>query len=216
MLINNVINTVNLHSIHCYVLLGYGVAWNAIQSGTLVSGSDDSSCCVFDINAGSKRGQELDPIHTFNGHSDIVEDVQWHAHHSYLFGSVGDDGLLNLWDIRNSDSNAKPFRAVKAHKSEVNCLSFNPFNEFLLCTGSADNTVALWDLRKLSEPIHSMLGHSDQIFRVEWSPFGQDILLSSAADRRAHIWDISRIGQEQSEEDAADGGMHTMLQQILH
>ena len=31
--------------------------------------------------------------------------------------------------------------AVEAHAAEVNCLGFNPFNEFVLATGSADKTV---------------------------------------------------------------------------
>ena len=30
---------------------------------------------------------------------------------------------------------------VEAHEAEVNCLGFNPFNEFVLATGSADKTV---------------------------------------------------------------------------
>ena len=32
-------------------------------------------------------------------------------------------------------------QAVEAHLAEVNCLGFNPFNEFVLATGSADKTV---------------------------------------------------------------------------
>jgi WD40 repeat protein len=32
-------------------------------------------------------------------------------------------------------------QAVMAHEAEVNCLGFNPFNEFVLATGSADKTV---------------------------------------------------------------------------
>ena len=33
---------------------------------------------------------------------------------------------------------------VEAHEAEVNCLGFNPFNEFVLATGSADKTVRGW------------------------------------------------------------------------
>ena len=29
----------------------------------------------------------------------------------------------------------------EAHTAEVNCLAFNPFNEYVLATGSADKTV---------------------------------------------------------------------------
>ena len=31
--------------------------------------------------------------------------------------------------------------AGEAHSAEVNCLAFNPFNEYVLATGSADKTV---------------------------------------------------------------------------
>lgn len=33
-------------------------------------------------------------------------------------------------------------QAVEAHVAEVNCLGFNPFNEFVLATGSADKTAS--------------------------------------------------------------------------
>ena len=33
-----------------------------------------------------------------------------------------------------------------AHSAEVNCLSFNPYSEFILASASTDKTVAFWDL----------------------------------------------------------------------
>ena len=50
---------------------------------------------------------------------------------------------------------------------QVNCLSFNPYSEFILATGSADKTVALWDLRNLKLKLHSFESHKDEIFQVE-------------------------------------------------
>ena len=52
----------------------------------LLSGSDDKSVCLWDINAGPKSGPSgttttLKATTTFHGHSDIVEDVAWHWHH---------------------------------------------------------------------------------------------------------------------------------------
>jgi WD40 repeat protein len=43
---------------------------------------------------------------------------------------------------------------------QVNCLAFNPKNEWVLATGSADRTVALYDLRKLSKCLHSFVNHT--------------------------------------------------------
>ena len=41
------------------------------------------------------------------------------------------------WDTR-SNNTSKPSHIVDAHTAEVNCLSFNPYSEFILATGSAD------------------------------------------------------------------------------
>ena len=84
-------------------------------------------------------------------------------------------------------------------------MAFNPVNEYLLATGSADNTVAIWDMRNLKTKVHSLQGHTDQVYNVQWAPFNESILGSCSADRRVHVWDLSRVGQEQSEEDAEDG-----------
>lgn len=44
---------------------------------------------------------------------------------------------LPSWDTR-SNNTSKPSHSVDAHTAEVNCLSFNPYSEFILATGSAD------------------------------------------------------------------------------
>eukprot|EP00250_Pteridium_aquilinum_P013718 c21529_g1_i1 orf=300-1274(-) len=137
-------------------------------------------------------------------HSGVVEDVAWHLSHDNLFGSVGDDRQLFIWDLRSSTVE-KPSQSVKAHDAEVNCLAFNPFNEWVLATGSADSTVALYDLRKLSKPLHSFVNHTDEVFQIGWNPKNETILASCGADRRLMVWDLGRIGEEQTPEDAEDG-----------
>jgi hypothetical protein len=37
----------------------------------------------------------------FTGHTAVVEDVAWHLLHESLFGSVGDDHKLMIWDTRS-------------------------------------------------------------------------------------------------------------------
>ena len=48
----------------------------------------------------------------------------------------------------------------------MNAISFNPFNDYLLATGSADKKVNLWDVRQCQKPIHSLEGHTDEVFQV--------------------------------------------------
>lgn len=171
----------------------------------------------------------------FTGHTAVVEDVAWHLLHESLFGSVADDQKLMIWDTR-SNNTSRPSHTVDAHTAEVNCLSFNPYSEFILATGSADKvctikdnwvskdtqrsyllqTVALWDLRNLKLKLHSFESHKDEIFQVQWSPHNETILASSGTDRRLHVWDLSKIGEEQSAEDAEDGPPELLVSDALY
>ena len=183
---------------------GYGLSWNPNVNGHLLSASDDYTICLWNINALPKDTRQLDALNIYNGHTAVVEDVAWHLLHDSLFGSVGDDKKLMLWDTRSSNT-SKPSQMIEAHSAEVNCLSFNPYSEYILATGSADKTVALWDLRNLKMKLHSFESHKDEIFQVQWSPHNETILASSGTDRRLNVWDLSKIGEEQSADDIEDG-----------
>jgi histone-binding protein RBBP4 len=183
---------------------GYGLSWSAQKEGYLLSGSDDAQICVWDVSAMPSAGSSLAAMHIYSGHGGVVEDVAWHPRHESIFGSVGDDKKLILWDLRKP-ADAAQDKEVEAHSAEVNCLSFNPFNEYVVATGSADKTVALWDIRNLSKKLHLFDCHQEEVFQVGWSPHHETILASSGADRRLMVWDLSRIGEEQSQEDAEDG-----------
>lgn len=187
---------------------GYGLCWNPHSSkqGQLASGSDDALVCLWDIK-GNPRTQKavLEPVVKFTGHTDVVADVSWHRQNEHMFGSCGDDKMVLLWDTRSKDGGQPTHTINDAHKREINCMDFNPFSEFLLLTGSADNTVALWDLRNLKMKLHSFETHVDEVFNVSWSPFSETVMASCAADRRLNIWDLSKIGEEQEPDDAEDG-----------
>jgi len=137
---------------------GYGLAWSGHSSykGHLISGSEDSKLCHWDIHAkpsdeNQKKYLTLNPISTFTGHTAAIEDVDWHKLDPHLIGSCSDDNTVRLWDVREKTNKSDGCASMieKAHQGDVHCLSFHPSNEFLLATGSADKTVALWDMRNL-------------------------------------------------------------------
>jgi histone-binding protein RBBP4 len=190
---------------------GYGLAWSPHTEGHLLSGSDDACVCLWDIR--EAKGVEVQPLCKLsNGHSNVVEDVDWHKHHTSIFASVGDDQKLAFWDIRantHTRPNAQhgPTHTVdNAHESDVNCVSFNPYSEFLLATGGSDEVVCLWDMRNLKHKLHTFEGgHHGGVYSVSWAPFNEAILASSSSDRRVCVWDMSRIGDELTPEDEEDG-----------
>uniref|UniRef100_A0A2K5IT98 Histone-binding protein RBBP4-like N-terminal domain-containing protein n=1 Tax=Colobus angolensis palliatus TaxID=336983 RepID=A0A2K5IT98_COLAP len=178
--------------LHGHQKEGYGLSWNPNLSGHLLSASDDHTICLWDISAVPKEGKVVDVKTVFTGHTAVGEDVSWHLLRESLFGSVADDQKLLIW-VAHSNNTSKPSHSVDAHTAEVNCLSFNTYSEFILATGSADKTVALWDLRNLILKLHSFESRKDEIFQVQWSLHNEIILASSGTD------------QEQSPEDAEDG-----------
>lgn len=183
---------------------GYGLAWSPHEEGVIISGSDDGLVCRWNIEHDAKN-KAVKAITTYNGHSEqVVEAVAYHCHHPHLFGSASDDKRVCIWDSRSNDPR-QPSQSILAHTAEVNCLAFNPLNEFMLVSGSADKTVALWDLRNFNHSLHSFESHTDQIFQVEWAPFCENVFASTGADRRLNIWDLSKIGEHQDPEDAEDG-----------
>jgi len=181
---------------------GYGLNWSPVKNGFLLSGSDDAKVCVWDV-AGAK-GKSVEPLATYAGHTDVVEDVCWHGSNENWFGSVGDDKMMMIWDQRTNNS-SKPTHSILAHQAEINCIHFNPKNEYTILTGGADMVVALWDVRNLSKKLHEFKGHTGEIIQARWSPFNESVFASCGADRRCHIWDLSKIGEEQAPEDAEDG-----------
>lgn len=132
---------------------------------------------------GAAAVQTLAALSTFNGHSGVVEDVAWHCRHAHLFGSCGDDKKLIIWDLRAQ----MPQKTTEAHTAEVNCVAFNPMEEWLLATGSADRTVVLHDIRMLQQRLHVMDAHREEVFQVSSSCFSSSSfpVLNASILRRA-------------------------------
>ncbi|KAI8373008.1 WD40-repeat-containing domain protein [Radiomyces spectabilis] len=183
---------------------GYGLSWNPHHnmSSHIISAGFDGKICQWDIGAAHKEHRVLDPLCTYTGHSSGIEDIAWHLQHEWMFGSVGDDKRLMIWDTRRGNS---AIHSTIAHRAETNCIDFCPGSEWILATASGDSTAALWDLRNLKVKLHSLEGHREEVFQLAWSPHHATILATASSDRRILVWDTARIGDEQTPEEAADG-----------
>lgn len=160
---------------------------------------------IRDTKAGYTKGNKtVHPTRTYTHHTATVNDVQHHPlHHSWI-GTVSDDLTLQVIDPRQK-TNERALYKKEAHTDAVNCIAFHPKWDVIVATGSADKSIALWDLRCLDKKLHSLEAHTEDVMRLEWHPHEAAILGSAANDRRILMWDVSRIGDEQTEEEAEDG-----------
>mmetsp|Transcript_19715 Transcript_19715/g.18782 ORF Transcript_19715/g.18782 Transcript_19715/m.18782 type:complete len:119 (+) Transcript_19715:376-732(+) len=58
---------------------GYGLSWSPVNSGYLVSGSDDNLICMWDVNKPNQLSVTLEPLMVFENHTQVVEDVCWNT-----------------------------------------------------------------------------------------------------------------------------------------
>ncbi|KAL6539226.1 WD-40 repeat-containing protein msi4 [Orobanche gracilis] len=138
----------------------------------------------------------------FQGHEDTVEDVQFNPSSAMEFCSVGDDSCLILWDARTGSSPV--VKVEKAHNGDLHCVDWNPNDVNLILTGSADNTVRMYDRRNLSSggagsPVHIFEGHTAAVLCVQWSTAKASVFGSSAEDGVLNIWDHGKIGKMASQ-----------------
>ncbi|ETO01313.1 WD-40 repeat-containing protein, partial [Reticulomyxa filosa] len=82
------------------------------------------------------------------------------------------------------------------HTFHVNSIDYSTFNHGrLLCSGSADKTVRIWDIETTKE-IHVFNGHLNEVYCVKFLPYfyhvqRRAVICSSSADKTIRFWDIS-------------------------
>lgn len=166
----------------------------ATQVHSLTSHSKDVNCCTFSANllatcSGDKsvrlwnlRSFEELPFSPLLGHSYYVH---WCAFSSFgtKLATCSTDGKIIIWD-----TNTGATLAVFEHDNKpiVRVCVFSPDSQYLL-SGSADNTLWLWDLNKKS-CVRKLEGHDNVITACTFTSDGSYIVSgSTAGDLR--IWD---------------------------
>ncbi|KAI1336189.1 WD40 repeat-like protein [Xylariaceae sp. FL0016] len=185
---------------------GFGLNWNPHVEGSLASGSEDQTVCLWDLKS-LKSGETVkkDPARRFTHHTNVVNDVQYHPISKSFIGTVSDDLTLQILDVRQPSDTQSSLVAKDGHSDAINALAFNPSTEVLVATASGDKTIGIWDLRNVKEKVHTLEGHQDAVTSLAWHPKEASILGSASYDRRIVFWDLSRVGEEQQPDDQEDG-----------
>ncbi|KAL6005951.1 WD-40 repeat-containing protein msi4 [Asimina triloba] len=159
------------------------------------SGTPSGSSIIKQAKSGDKVSESpsVGPRGIYQGHEDTVEDVQ------FCPSSVGDDSCLILWDARAGTSPS--VKVEKAHNADLHCVDWNPHDENLILTGSADNSVRMFDRRTLTSggigsPVYKFESHKAAVLCVQWSPDKSSVFGSSAEDGFLNIWDYEKVGKK--------------------
>eukprot|EP00918_Siedleckia_nematoides_P004502 GHVU01010038.1.p1 GENE.GHVU01010038.1~~GHVU01010038.1.p1 ORF type:complete len:482 (-),score=91.68 GHVU01010038.1:542-1987(-) len=76
----------------------------------------------------------------------------------------------------------------EGHQEAVMCLNAHPAERHLLASGSADNTVKVWDLHT-GECAHTLRHHKGKVQCCRWHPSQPSLLLTAAYDKSVRLVD---------------------------
>lgn len=191
--------------------------WNKVNTNTIITSSVDTTCTVWDLNR-SLPVMGLDELLSaviktqLIAHDSEVFDVKFLNNSLETFASVGNDGLMRVFDLRALEHSTiiyepphlpvRPVRAqgaAAAFKSNALIkLDVSGANQNYLATvGANSNQVLIIDMRMPGVPIAVLDGslggrNLTPINLIQWHPSTNHIL-TGGDDCAAQVWDCNRL-----------------------
>lgn len=122
------------------------IQWSPNERDVFSSCSADKSICVWDT-----RQYRRPAVGITQAYNTDVNVLSWNRLETHLLASGGDDGVIKVWDLRNlkremGNSAARPAAEFLQHQKAITSVQWHPSDASMLCAGSEDGCVSVWDL----------------------------------------------------------------------
>eukprot|EP00811_Abedinium_folium_P035474 NODE_8263_length_1509_cov_11.194645.p1 GENE.NODE_8263_length_1509_cov_11.194645~~NODE_8263_length_1509_cov_11.194645.p1 ORF type:complete len:360 (+),score=62.53 NODE_8263_length_1509_cov_11.194645:49-1080(+) len=163
------------------------------------SASVDTTCTIWNIERWKKEVQLI-------AHDTAVLDFAFNPSCENIFGSVGQDGTLRIFDQRSLEHSMILFDTTPA--TPLLQMAWNRKNPNLIATIAADEVgVIVIDLRKVGTAVWGLPVHGPCFNHVDWCPSVANTLVGAGSDGNMYIIDINDSTQCKK---IADGNLSTM------
>lgn len=173
--------------------------WSPSEPTVFASCSADRSIRIWDVRVKSRRSA----LAIEEAHAQDVNVISWNHGTQYLLLSGGDEGALNVWDMRNFQAKQKaaPVAHFEWHQGPISSVEWNREEDSIFAASGRDDQVTLWDLAverdededasqlpkgPNGEPVPSQLlfchHGASEIKEVHWHPQIPGMLGSTSAD----------------------------------
>lgn len=127
---------------------------------------------------------ECENVMAMSGHTGAVLEAHFSTDGANLY-SCATDKTLAIWDITNGSR----VRKLKGHSSFINSVQGTRRGMPMLCSGSDDKTVKIWDARK-----RFAVNSFDNTYQVTATCFNDtgEQVISGGIDNDIKIWDIRK------------------------
>ncbi|TYZ60665.1 hypothetical protein PybrP1_000315 [[Pythium] brassicae (nom. inval.)] len=160
--------------------------WNDAEPNIIGTASIDTTCTIWDLNDITAPKQQI------IAHDDEVYDMAF-SKEAHLFGSVGGDGSLRIFDLRCLESSTIVYESQDL-KPLVR-IGWNKLDDrYIAAVVAGSPKVVVLDLRNTTRPVFELNQHTASVNSISWSPHSRLHLCSAAEDCTAIIYNIGAAG----------------------
>lgn len=126
------------------------------------------------------------PWLTLEGHTDIIENMDYNADGS-LLASASDDGTIILWDLAPQRDATHIKTTFVGHRALVYDVAFSPDGKTLASAGG-DGLVKIWDVLT-GNYLFDLYGNSNSVLSVVFTPDGRHVV-SGSSDHTVRVYTL--------------------------
>lgn len=157
--------------------------WNTVNVNLVGTSSIDTTCTMWDIGTQQVITQLI-------AHDKEVYDMAFTPQTADVFASVGADGSVRMFDLRNLEHSTIIYETSDA--TPLLRLNWNKLDPNYLATFQMDsNSVIILDIRVPSIPVTELTGQTASVNAIQWAPHSNTMLCTAGDDAQALIWDVN-------------------------
>lgn len=166
--------------------------WSLADPNRIATSSIDTTVTIWDIQAQRSIGRASGEVKTqLIAHDQEVYDVAFSGS-ANVFASVGADGSVRMFDLRNLDHSTIIYEDVK--HTPLLRLSWNLCDpNYIAFLAMDSNEVIILDIRVPCTPCARLVKHTSACNGMAWAPHSKGYICTAADDEQAVIWDVQSI-----------------------
>ncbi|XP_060147600.1 WD repeat-containing protein 17 isoform X9 [Globicephala melas] len=153
------------------------IAWSHKDSKRIATCSGDGYCII--------RTVDGKVLHKYK-HPAAVFGCDWSQNNRDMIATGCEDKNVRVYYVATSSD--QPLKVFSGHTEKVFHVRWSPLREGVLCSGSDDGSVRIWDYTK-DACINVLRGHTAPVRGLMWNTEIPYLLISGSWDYTIKVWD---------------------------